>query len=258
MSKVLAISQVVLLEMLRRKDIYVLLIVTGVMTLLVAAVNIFNEARMVRYIKEISLVLIWISSLVIAIMTSARQLPAERENRTLFPLLAKPVSRTQFLLGKFAGCWVASGIALVSLYLVLVLLMVTREANAPVGSFVQALLLHWMALGIICALALLGSLFFNSVAANATICFFVVGGILLFGRYLKNFAVQLAEPFQSILMVVYYAVPHLELFDVRDRLVHSWPMIPWGPWSLALVYGTFFMALFLAAGCWFFRRKAVN
>ena len=42
-------------------------------------------------------------SLVIAIGTAARQIPAERENRTIFPLLAKPVSRWQVILGKFFG-----------------------------------------------------------------------------------------------------------------------------------------------------------
>ena len=55
-------------------------------------VSFFNDSSIVRYIKEICLLLIWISTFVIAIVTAARQLPAERENRTIFPLLAKPVT----------------------------------------------------------------------------------------------------------------------------------------------------------------------
>lgn len=258
MKKIMAIGQVVLLEMLRRKDLYVLLIVVVVLTLLVATVNVFNQARLVRYVKEICLLLIWTSSLVIAVMTSARQLPAERENRTLFPLLAKPVSRTQFLLGKFAGCWLASGLALIGFYAVMVILMLTRETNLSVLTYFQALVLHWFGLGVICALVLLGSLFFQAIPANATICFFLVGGILLFGRYLKDFAVQLSEPFQTALMIVFYAIPHLEVFDIRDRVVHSWPLIPWGLWATALIYGLFFTSLFLVIGCCLFKRKAVN
>ena len=62
-----------------------------------------------RYLKDVCLLLIWISSLVIAITTTARQIPAERESRTIFPLLAKPVRRGELIVGKFLGCWLACG-----------------------------------------------------------------------------------------------------------------------------------------------------
>ena len=78
-------------------------------TLVMGSVTLFHDPKIVRYLKEICLLLIWISSLVIAITTAARQIPVERENRTIFPLLAKPVTRTQLLVGKFLGCWLACG-----------------------------------------------------------------------------------------------------------------------------------------------------
>src|SRR5947209_3711765 len=104
MNTVLALASLVIKELYRRKDFYVLFVVTAVITLLMAFVNFFNEDKIVRYLKDICLLLIWISALVIAIGTAARQIPAERESRTIFPLLAKPVSRWQVILGKFAGC----------------------------------------------------------------------------------------------------------------------------------------------------------
>ncbi|MCX5883541.1 MAG: hypothetical protein NTU74_17630, partial [Deltaproteobacteria bacterium] len=92
MNAVIAIAGVVITELYRRKDFYVLFVLTAVITLLTGAVNFFNDPQIVRYLKEIALLLIWISGLVIAIGTTARQIPAERENRTIFPLLAKPVT----------------------------------------------------------------------------------------------------------------------------------------------------------------------
>ena len=92
-----------------------------------ASVNIFNDTEIVRYLKEICLLLIWISSLVIAITTTARQIPAERENRTLLPLLAKPLTRTQLILGKFLGCWLACGLALLCFYVFFGALAASRE-----------------------------------------------------------------------------------------------------------------------------------
>src|SRR5207249_1831873 len=93
----------------------------------------FNDPTIVRYLKEVCLLLIWISSLVICITTSARQIPAECENRTIFPLLAKPVTRWQVVLGKFAGCWLACGIALLVFYLFFALVAESRgrESAGP-------------------------------------------------------------------------------------------------------------------------------
>src|SRR6266404_5359100 len=106
-----AIAGVVIKELYRRKDFYVLFILTALITLALGSARFFGEDGSVRYLKEICLLLIWIAGLVIAITTTARQIPAERENRTIFPLLAKPVTRQHLVLGKFFGCWLACGLA---------------------------------------------------------------------------------------------------------------------------------------------------
>src|SRR5947209_19167151 len=132
MNNLLAVASVVIKELYRRKDFYVLFVLTGVITLLMGSVNFFNDPKIVRYLKEICLLLIWVSALVIAIVTTARQLPAERENRTIFPLLAKPVTRGQVVLGKFAGCWLACGLALLVFYIFSGLVSGSREHYWPI------------------------------------------------------------------------------------------------------------------------------
>src|ERR1700756_4487455 len=117
MNKIFALAGVVIKELYRRKDFYVLFILTALITLLMGSVSFFNDAKIARYLKEICLLLVWGSALVIAIGTTARQIPAERENRTIFPLLDKPVTRGQVIAGKFLGCWLACGMALVVFYL---------------------------------------------------------------------------------------------------------------------------------------------
>src|SRR5579859_7520873 len=104
MSNAFAVAGIVMKELYRRKDFYVLFVMTVLICVVMASVTFFNDAKIARYLKEICLLLIWVSSLVIAITTTARQLPAEKENRTLFPLLAKPLSRTELVVGKFLGC----------------------------------------------------------------------------------------------------------------------------------------------------------
>jgi Cu-processing system permease protein len=258
MRKISAIAGVVIKELYRRKDFYVLFIITVLLSLMMASVNFFNEEKIVRYLKELCLLLIWVASLVIAVTTAARQIPAEREARTLFPLLAKPVTRSQVLIGKFIGCWVACGGALLCFYFFFGLLAMSREHQYPVLNYCQALALNWMLLGVVIAFVLFGSLIFAAPSSNATISFVATIGILILGRHLNKVALQLSEPTRSITYTIYYLIPHLELFDVRDLIVHNWPLIPWSTWALALAYGGFFAALFVWLGCWAFQRKPVN
>ena len=127
MRDVLAIARVVLLEMYRRKEFYVLFILTIVICLVMGSINVLNDQKVIRYIKELCMLLIWVSSLIIAITMTARQIPAEREQRTLLPLLAKPLSRLQLVLGKFLGCWIVSGLALICFYAFFGALAASRE-----------------------------------------------------------------------------------------------------------------------------------
>ena len=258
MNNIFAVAGIVIKELYRRKDFYVLFIVTLLICLVMASVNIFNDPKIVRYLKEICLLLVWISSLVIAVTTTARQIPAERENRTLLPLLAKPLTRPQLLFGKFLGCWLACGLALLCFYVFFGALSATREHQWPLLDYFQAAVLHWFMLGIVVAMVLLGSLVFAAPSSNNTICFIVIGGILFVGRHLDQVALTLHEPLRTVVYSLYFAIPHLELFDVRDLIIHNWPLIPWLYFSLALLYALGYMAVFLAGACLVFRRKAVN
>jgi Cu-processing system permease protein len=258
MRNIFAVAGVVIKELYRRKDFYVLFIVTVLICLVMASVNIFNDAKIVRYLKELCLLLVWISSLIIAVTTIARQIPAERENRTLLPLLAKPLTRSQLILGKFLGCWLACGLTLLCFYIFFGALSASREHHWPLLNYFQAATLHWFMLGIVVAMTLLGSLVFAAPSSNSTICFVVIGGILFVGRHLDQVALTLHEPVRTVVYALYFVIPHLELFDVRDLIIHDWPLISWTYFSLALLYALGYMAVFLTGACLVFRRKAVN
>lgn len=257
MKKILAIAGVVVKEMYRRKDFYVLLVLTVVITLVFASMNFFNDDRIVRYLKEISLLLVWIASLVIAITTAARQIPAEKESKTIFPLLAKPITRVEFLVGKFLGVWFACGISLLVFYGFIAVLAGIREQSFHPLNYFQAASLHWAMLGIVVAFVICGSLVFSVPASTTTISFIVAVGILLLGRHLNSVALGLAEPGRTIVYALYYLIPHLEFYDVRDLLVHNWPLISWGVWSLALGYALVYISFFMVAAAMLFRRKAL-
>ncbi|MBP9900934.1 MAG: ABC transporter permease subunit [Verrucomicrobiota bacterium] len=302
MNNVMAISGIVVKELYRRKDFYVLFVLTALITLLLGSVSFFNDAKIVRYLKEVCLLLIWISSLVIAIGTAARQIPAERESRTIFPLLAKPVTRGQFIMGKFLGCWLACGVALAVFYLFFGVVSESRGGRhsssaelsstaAAVGTeaanqvddhdhagdgsehhdehavlghrsvvlnYVQALWLHWMMLGVVTAMVLLGSVVLSAPSVSVTISFIGIVGILLLGEHLNKVALRQPQPLQAILYTGYFLIPHLEWFDIRDRVIYDQPPIPFADGGLATLYAIAYTGLFLFLTWFVFRRKALT
>lgn len=258
MRAVWPLAGVVIKELYRRKDFYVLFVLTVVLTLGAGTVNFFNESKIVSYIKDLCLLLIWVAALVIAIGTAARQIPAERESRTIFPLLAKPISRWQFILGKFAGCWIACGIALVVFYVFFGVVSASREQSWPILHYWQALWLQWCMLGIVTALVLLGSVVFSAPSANATICFVVVFAILSLGSHLNKIALQQPEPLKSIVYTVYFLMPHLEWYDLRDHIVFDQPLLPFSDMALASAYAAVYTLLLLGGAWAVFRRKSLS
>jgi ABC-type transport system involved in multi-copper enzyme maturation permease subunit len=163
------------------------------------------------------------------------------------------------IFGKFLGCWLACGLVLVCFYAFFGALAASREHTWPLLNYFQAAFLHWVMLGVVIAMTLLGSLVFAAPSSNSTICLVIVLAILCVGRYLDLVALSLAEPGRSIISGIYYTFPHLEVpFGMRNLIVHDWPLIEWKFVALDALYLLAYAAAFLVAACLVFRRKAVN
>ena len=103
-----------------------------------------------------------------------------------------------------------------------------------------------------------GSIVFAAPSSNATILLVVVVGILLLGGHLHQVALEQAEPVNSLLSTIYFVIPHLEWFDVRDLVVHEQNLIAWWAVGAATLYAVAYEIFFLFAAWVLFRRKALN
>jgi hypothetical protein len=86
----------------------------------------------------------------------------------------------------------------------------------------------------------------------------VVGGILLVGRYLNKVALGLPEPSRTIVYSLYFLIPHLEWYDVRDLIIYDQKPVEWTYCALATMYAGVYSALLLLATWLVFRRKPLH
>ena len=252
--QVAALAKLSVLELYRRKDLIVVFLLAIVILLPTAFFAPFGVSGASRYVSELAMLLIWLFSIIIGLGVSARLLPPEFESRTIYPLLAKPVARGTVVFGKYLGALTASVSALLVFYLAYAVLVGVRQGEWFTPILFQAALLHVGFLIIITALTLLGSLVMTPSAA-LTLCALTIVGMLVFGQRLPALAAAQTGAGRWILYAIHWFAPHVEFFDLRQRLVHAWPCVEWRVCLAVLVYALGYAGLCLALAGRAFRRK---
>ncbi|MFH1706979.1 MAG: ABC transporter permease subunit [Planctomycetota bacterium] len=178
---------------------------------------------------------------------------AEIEDRTLAILFAKPVTRSQFLLGKFIGI-LSMGLAyLVLLALVFCAVMTARgQIGQALGPFLNGLAVWGTFLGLLTALSLLGSVIMPGVGgiiATLVICAVGFLGVV----HLRLLAMLVAgTPAEYLMYLCYYMVPNGVFFDINFN--HTAPLTG----LHVIAYGGWYMVLYLLIADALFRRKELG
>jgi ABC-type transport system involved in multi-copper enzyme maturation permease subunit len=251
-----ALIQLSLFDLYRRKDLVVVAILMVVVLVPMAFATPFGVKGASRYLNEIALLLVWIFMLVISMTRTARIIPTEVESHTIYPLLSKPTSRTLILFGRYAGVLLASLTVLFLFYLLYAAINLLKSADFPWEAWLQALLLHTGFIVLATSLTLLGSLFMHT-DANVSIVGIIVVGMLLYGQHIPTLITEQTTGLRFLLKVIYWIAPHCEFFDLRTRLIHHWPPIPWLICFAACAYALVYSALCFGIAAWVFNRKKV-
>jgi Cu-processing system permease protein len=189
---------------------------------------------------------------ILAVVLGSTLLHKEMERRTLYAVLAKPIRREAFLLGKFLGLWGTSGLLLAGMTGIVIATVTVFYAATPWGA-VPSLLLTLTEIGIVTALVTL----FSSFTTPALTAFFALAMVTAghFAEDLRYFAQHGAPPFVSgVTDAAYWLLPHLELFNARGVVAHGLPVDPARLW-FATAYGLLYMIGVLILAGAVFRRK---
>lgn len=251
MEKVLGIAQVTIIESFRRKDPYVLLILAALIVFGAGLFSRFGTDGLGKFVKDVGFTVTGLLAMLICVVTAARQLPNEIQNRTLYPLLAKPVSRLQVFLGKYLGVGVMAS-AVVLLFSV-ELYFLFRLLDIPVSVvFLQSVYLRVLSMWIIAGMTLSLSVYMTQ-AGNVTVSMLLALAMQTFANTLITVRTDLQGWGLWVVDFLYWVLPHLELFDLTKREVHNFPAAPLWVLAALTLYAAVYSGLFMAAGMQRFR-----
>ena len=250
------VARTIFTEARRRREIYVIVILTVGLLLAASMIRFFNLREVHKFYYEASLKVMSVATALTAIVLAARQLPREFERRTIYTLLAKPIARWEFILGKYLGV-VAAGVFCLSLFMAVFLVgRLLTHAAIPWTIFAQYIYLQALLIAVLAALAFLLSMLINLDAAVV-----LTSLIYLLGQVLTNALVVIYDSLgrlgQDFLLVLNYIIPQPALFDLSAKVVHDWPPLHASVLGLATLYALMFVVPYLGLSAWLFRRKAL-
>lgn len=206
-------------------------------------------------IVSLGLTAISVIGIFIAVFIGVGLVSKEMDKRTLYALLAKPVQRWQFLLGKFAGLFMTLTVntAAMTVGLYFALWTVKHPLTKSDWYLIVAVYLILLKLGLIVALAMLFSCFTTPfLAILFTLGLYVAG---LFAQELRTIqALTLTPSTMKMLKGISYMLPNFENFNVMGAVAHGRGVpaaLVWQDTGYALVYG----AMVLAAAAMIFARR---
>jgi ABC-type transport system involved in multi-copper enzyme maturation permease subunit len=251
LSRILAVAGNTFRETVRERVLYNLVFFAIVMTVSGVLLRQISIQQDEKIIKDVGLASIDFFGTLIAVFIGVGLVSKEIERRSLYPLLAKPLSRDEFFLGKFAGLaftlFVNTGV--MTLGLLLTLWFVGHGADFHLLRGIYPLYLGFLL--VVAVALLLSTLTSSAIAAVGTF------GVVLAGRFsdvIHN--MREVAPGAPRLLVdgLYYALPNFRNFDFKDRVAYGDPV---SAASLGFVttYAAAYLAVLLLLGLLAFARR---
>jgi Cu-processing system permease protein len=236
--------------------------------LLIAASYLLSQltaGQDIKIIKDLGLAAMSLFGLFIAVFIGIGLVSKEVEKRSIYALLAKPISRPQFVIGKYFGLvltlLVNLSVMAIAYYAVLGAVAWMNgawfrpnwEAPAVDPALLKAIAMIFLQLAIVVAIALFFSTFSSPMLAAAlTFGLYVVGH---FNADLKNFETVIdSKPVAYLARALYYVLPNLAPLDIKSQVVHGIP-VPAAYLMLNTAYGVVYISMLLAVATFIFTRR---
>ncbi len=239
---------------LRKKVLLLLLLLSGIIIGGSHLFAFFSLEEQAKIVKDVSLASIALFGMLIAIFVASGEISSEIEAKTAHSVLAKPVSRSQFILGKFLGVIMVVTVNVVLMTIVLYISLFVKHLQPDLALW-KAIYFIFMELIIISAVAIMfSSLTTTTITVTLSAFFYIAGHLVSYLEFLTN---QLTTfVMKSILITLQRLLPNLENFNIRNAVVHNLP-IPASLIFKTTLYCLGYTAIFLAITVLFFKKREI-
>jgi len=220
----------------------------------------------VKIIKDLGLTTIELAGVLMTVFIGVGLVAREIERRSIHSLLAKPLPRWEFIVGKYFGLLLTVTVNVAAMAAALYLMLawmdwtslpnIRRSWDAPATDvrLLISVLLIYAELALLTAIALFFSTFSSSALWSVvfTVGLYIAG---LESEDLRNFGDIVDAPVMAhVVSAIGWVVPAFSSFDVKAQVVHG-VHIPAGYVIHMLLYAIFYIGVALLAAVTIFSRR---
>jgi ABC-type transport system involved in multi-copper enzyme maturation permease subunit len=251
MGYVLAIAGQTLTEARRNRVFYSVFLFGLVVVLNAVIFTEVTSTTMDRVLKDTGLGAINIFALALTVFTGVGIVNREIDRKSIYTILAKPISRFGYILGKYLGLLAVIAITSTVMFVCLLVVMKGYKTQIHAGMFLGffGILLEVMVLG---AIAVLCSSFTTSFVSA-----FICAAIWLSGHLSTDFlwAARKSTPvLRALGEFLYYVLPNLERFNFKYQATYDL-MVSERTLLTVLLFGLAYSAAALLAAVLVFSRR---
>ncbi len=254
--KLWLIARSVLIEAIRRREVYAIVLVSTLLIISIMGIDFFGLKELTKFYRESALKVMSIATGLTVVVLAARQLPREFEMRTIYTLMARPISRTTFLAGKLFGVMLAAAFCFLLFTLVYLVGTLYLGGDIPWVLFAQHVYLQLLTMLILASLSFwlsmmlnldaaitIGSLFFLLAAMFTNVSMYIYDYADAFGRF--------------VIKIGTFIIPQLTLLDLSERTTHaqSWSALDFTTMAMLTGYALIFAAAYFALAMLWFRKR---
>ena len=251
LSRILAVAANTFRETVRERVLYNLVFFAIMMTLAGLLLGPLSIRQDEKILKDIGLGAMDLFGTLIAIFIGTGLVSKEIERRSLYPLLAKPLSRGEFFLGKFAGLGFT---LLVNVSVMLLGLLLTLAATGQRADLALLTATYAIFLGLLLVVAF--ALLFSTLTSS-TLAAVLTVGVVLVGRFadvIRGMRDVLPGAPPLLVQVLFTLVPNFANFDFKTRAAYGEP-VPADVLGWVTLYAAAWTAVVLGLGLARFRSR---
>ena len=255
LSRTVVIARNVFLEVIRDRILYLIALFALLMVAASVMLPEVSAGAQDKITLDLGLAGIHLLSVIVAVFVGTGLVNKEIEKRTVLVLIAKPVSRAEFLIGKHLGLSAVLAVLIAALAAIFLAVVAFNGIEFPLQSVLLAIAFMFLEVVLITAVAIMFGVFTSSLLAT----------LLTFATYLMGHLTQdlvalgeLSEnpALQRVTNGLFLVLPDLERLNLRNEAIYGMELLP-DPMTMLsnVLYGLIYTALLLTIAILIFSRR---
>lgn len=258
MRRALAIAGNTVREALRERLLYNLVIFAVLLSVASLTISQLTLGEQFRIIADVSTSSTQVFGILISVFVGVALVSREIDRRTAYAMLARPVSRADFVLGKFLGLLATAGLNLLVMAVAsaLVLLAYTRSAAFLGSGFLVAFGLMLAQFAVCVALAVLFASFSTATLA-VILTLALVGAGFVFSEVRPFWLLSERVHMKPLVHLLDFVLPNMGLLDAKEALTYG-DAVSLRSFATRLAYGFGYAGAVVALAAAVFSRRDIR